>query len=84
MAKRAPDTAPENRRIFTSSSREIGTAFATLVHQRAVALMTTPDALFTSQRTQIVTLAARHAIPTIFTSSEFAKAGGPDELWHKP
>ena len=38
--------------------------------------MTTPDALFTSRRTQIVTLAARHAVPTIFTSSEFVKAGG--------
>jgi putative ABC transport system substrate-binding protein len=62
--------------VYASNSREIGTAFATLVHQRAVALMTTPDALFTSRRTQIVTLAARHAIPAIFTSSEFAKAGG--------
>jgi putative tryptophan/tyrosine transport system substrate-binding protein len=62
--------------LYASNSREIRTAFATLAHQRAVALMTTPDALFTSRRTQIVTLAARHAVPTIFTSSEFVKVGG--------
>ena len=62
--------------LYAKNSREIGTAFATLVHQRAVALMTTPDAFFTSRRTQIVTLAARHAVPTIFTSIEFVKAGG--------
>jgi putative ABC transport system substrate-binding protein len=34
------------------------------------------DPLFTSRRVQVVTLAARHAIPAIYTSREFAAVGG--------
>ena len=62
--------------LHASDSREIGTAFAALVEGRAAALMTTPDALFTSRGIQIVTLAARYSVPALYTSSEFAKAGG--------
>jgi putative ABC transport system substrate-binding protein len=62
--------------LHASDSREIGTSFAALVQARAAALMTTPDALFTSRRVQIVALAARYLVPTLYTSSEFAKAGG--------
>ena len=61
--------------LHASDNREIGTAFAALVQARAAALMTTPDALFTSRRVQIVALAARYLVPTLYTSSEFAKAG---------
>jgi len=35
-----------------------------------------PDALFTGRRVQLATLAARHAIPAIYTSREFAEVGG--------
>ena len=35
-----------------------------------------PDALFVSRRVQLATLAARHAIPVIYTSREVAEVGG--------
>ena len=34
------------------------------------------DAFFVSRRNQIVALAARHAVPTIYVLREFAAAGG--------
>jgi putative ABC transport system substrate-binding protein len=36
----------------------------------------TDSPLFNSRREQLVTLAARHAVPTIYTFREFAAAGG--------
>ena len=42
----------------------------------APALIIVTDALFTSRRVQLVTLAARYAIPAIYTSREFADVGG--------
>jgi putative ABC transport system substrate-binding protein len=35
-----------------------------------------PDAFFTGRRAQIVTLAARHALPAIYYAREFAEIGG--------
>ena len=35
-----------------------------------------PDAFFTNRRAQIVTLAARHALPAIYYVREFAEIGG--------
>jgi putative ABC transport system substrate-binding protein len=46
------------------------------VQKRADALLVSPDALFLNRRVQIVTLAARHAVPAIFAFREFAAAGG--------
>ena len=40
--------------------------------------------LFTSRRVQLAHLAARHAVPAIMASREFAEAGGPDELRSQP
>jgi len=37
--------------------------------------MINADALFTSRRVQLVTLATRHAVPAIYTSREFAEVG---------
>ena len=58
------------------SSREIDTAFEAVVQQRASALMTTPEQFFTHRRVQITTLAARHALPAIYSTREIAVAGG--------
>jgi putative ABC transport system substrate-binding protein len=38
--------------------------------------LVSPDTFFTSRRAQIVTLAARHALPAIYYAREFAEIGG--------
>ena len=62
--------------VQASNSREIESAFATLVRNRADALLVGPDALLLSRRLQIATLATRHAIPTLYNVREYAEAGG--------
>ncbi len=56
--------------------RELESTFATIVQQRASALIVGPDPLFTSHATEIAALAARHALPAIYTTREFCAAGG--------
>jgi putative ABC transport system substrate-binding protein len=62
--------------VQASHSREIETAFKTLVSNRADALLVGPDAYFVSRRLQLAILAARHAIPAIYNVREYAEAGG--------
>jgi putative tryptophan/tyrosine transport system substrate-binding protein len=62
--------------VNASSEREFVAAFATAVEQRANALNVGADPLFTSRRDQLVALAARHALPAIYSFREFAAAGG--------
>jgi putative ABC transport system substrate-binding protein len=52
------------------------TAFASLDQLQAGALVVGTDAFFASQRSQLVALAARHAVPAIYDWREFAAAGG--------
>jgi putative ABC transport system substrate-binding protein len=59
-----------------STSREIDAAFARIVEKRIEALVLTPGPLFNNNRVQLATLAARHALPAIYSSREFAEAGG--------
>jgi putative ABC transport system substrate-binding protein len=58
------------------ASREIDVAFATLAHEQPDALYVNPDALFFNERNRIVALAARNAIPAIYSDRETAEAGG--------
>jgi putative ABC transport system substrate-binding protein len=51
-------------------------AFAALAHLRVGALFVNADALFFSRADQLVTLAARYALPAIYQSRNFAAAGG--------
>jgi putative tryptophan/tyrosine transport system substrate-binding protein len=63
--------------FFTASTgAEIDTAFANLVERRADALLVHPDNLFINRRVQLITLAARHAIPAIYPLRPDAEAGG--------
>jgi putative ABC transport system substrate-binding protein len=62
--------------LSASSAGEIDAAFATLAELRASALIVSVDTLFTSQRTQIVALAARHAVPAIYGWREYPAEGG--------
>jgi putative ABC transport system substrate-binding protein len=60
-----------------NSSDEIDAAFARLGDEKRVqALLVANDPFFITQRAQIVALAARYAIPTIYPFREMAEAGG--------
>ena len=62
--------------VQASDSREIEAAFATLVRNRADALVIGADPFLTSRRLQLATLATRHAIPAVTGNREFVEAGG--------
>jgi putative ABC transport system substrate-binding protein len=62
--------------VEAATSDEIDTAFASLVRQRAEALMIAPGALFRQRLVKLATLATRHAIPAIYPIPQFAEAGG--------
>jgi len=62
--------------LRASSENEIGTVFANLDRQGVKALATASDVFFDSRRSQIIALAAQHAVPTIYFAREFAMAGG--------
>ena len=51
-------------------------AFSTMVRHRVGALIIVPDPLLISLREQLVSLAARHAMPTIYPSRVFSDLGG--------
>jgi hypothetical protein len=51
--------------LKASTEHEIESAFATLVHERAGALLVGGDTFFNTQAVFLVVLTARHAIPTI-------------------
>ena len=64
-------------RIFNAShSREINDAFTTIARDGHEALLVGPDPYFVVRRAQLVTLAARHAIPTSYNIRDFVEAGG--------
>ena len=66
----------EIKTVHAGTVREIDAAFAALAQMRADALLVATDALFFTRLTQLVVLAARHAIPTLYSRREFAAAGG--------
>ncbi len=62
--------------LHASTEREIDTAFATLVQQRAGAVLVAGDPFFNSRREQLTALAELHRIPANYELREFAVAGG--------
>ena len=62
--------------INASSESEIETAFTTLVDQQASVLLVTGDPLFNGTADKQLSLAARHAVPTVCQYPQFAAAGG--------
>jgi putative ABC transport system substrate-binding protein len=66
------------RLLVLNASTESGieAAFVTLVEKRAGSLLVTGDSFLVSQRDQIVALAARHAVPTLYHRREFTAIGG--------
>jgi putative tryptophan/tyrosine transport system substrate-binding protein len=62
--------------VKASNPLEMEDAFATLVRERVEALQIGVDPLFGNHVDQLVALAARHKVPTIYPWREFTAAGG--------
>jgi putative ABC transport system substrate-binding protein len=72
----APAIGLQIQVLNASNGDEIDAAFATLVSERADALLVAPDAVLNSRRVQIAILAARHSVPAMYTVRDYAEAGG--------
>jgi ABC-type uncharacterized transport system substrate-binding protein len=62
--------------LNASAIREIDAVFAKLIEMRADTLLVAADPLFFDRAPQLVVLAARHAIPAVYSRREFTAAGG--------
>ena len=67
------------QRIIVSKAggeRDLDAVFAGTVSQRPAALLIAGSPFFTRRRDQLVALAARYVLPTLYEWREFATAGG--------
>jgi putative ABC transport system substrate-binding protein len=62
--------------VNAANEREFHAAFAKVVQAGAGGLLIIPSVFFFSQRRQLVALAARHALPTVYSLREYAEVGG--------
>jgi len=73
-------TAPRFRHqlqiLEASTERELDKAFATSAQLRAAGLVIANDSFFSARMEQLVALASRYALPTVFQFREFAASGG--------
>src|SRR5262249_42891686 len=62
--------------LQAGTERDIDAVFANRIDMQVGALVVAAHALFATQAHQLIALAARHAIPTLYWRREFAEAGG--------
>ena len=62
--------------VRASSEREIDEAFAAIVQQRAAALVVASDIFLSTRHDQMIALATRHAMPTIYPQPDAVISGG--------
>jgi putative tryptophan/tyrosine transport system substrate-binding protein len=62
--------------VQATTERDFDRAFASLVQRQATALLVLPDVLFVSRREQLAALAARYAMPVIYSNRFYPEAGG--------
>ena len=62
--------------LNAGSIGEIDAAFASMVRERADALLVGVYAFFANRQAQLVNLASRHALPVIYATREYVEAGG--------
>ena len=62
--------------LHAGTDIEIDAAFASLAQTRIGAVLVAGDILFNSRITQLVALAARYTVPTVYALPEFVLAGG--------
>jgi putative tryptophan/tyrosine transport system substrate-binding protein len=73
----AADTIGVQLKVLNANTeRDLQTAFDSLARQGVRALLAGGDPLLTGHREQLVALAARYAVPTIYLQREFVTAGG--------
>jgi putative ABC transport system substrate-binding protein len=59
-----------------ATGREIDAAFANMSREKTDALFVAPGSFFNTRRVQLVVLAARHALPAIYSTRVYPEAGG--------
>ena len=62
--------------LRATTERDLEAAFTTIVERQAGALVVMADPLLFLRREQLVALAARYAVPTIYPAREFTESGG--------
>jgi putative ABC transport system substrate-binding protein len=62
--------------LYASTSHEINAVFATFARERPDALFVGSDVLYSSRRTQLIVLTARHAVPAAYDGRHFPEIGG--------
>jgi putative ABC transport system substrate-binding protein len=62
--------------VRANAENDFDAEFSTVVQQRSGALLVCASPFFNTSREQLVVLAARHALPTIYEGRDFAAAGG--------
>jgi putative ABC transport system substrate-binding protein len=76
--------------LNANSANEINEAFAVLGHERPDALFVGSGPFFTARRVQLTQLAARHALPAIYSTRQHSDVGGlmsygasTTDAWHQ-
>jgi ABC-type uncharacterized transport system substrate-binding protein len=64
------------RKVTASNERDLDAAFATMQAPRVDALIVSQDGYFIHRRDQSIALAARHAVPAVYSWREYPAAGG--------
>jgi len=62
--------------LSVGTGQQIDAVFAALARERPDALTVSSDPFLSSRRVQLVNLATRHAIPSVFGSREYVEIGG--------
>jgi putative ABC transport system substrate-binding protein len=68
--------AVELQPVGARKSEEIDGAFATLARRRVQALVVFQDGMFLARGSQLIALAARHRLPTLYATTELVRDGG--------
>jgi putative ABC transport system substrate-binding protein len=76
LQKGADAIGQEIKIVQAATAHDIDTAFVSLVQMSANALIVANDPFFVNRRDQIVALAAKHRMPAMYFSREFATGGG--------
>jgi len=76
LQQAAPQTGVKLRVFRIGTSRYIEAAFEAIARERIGALAVASSPFFDSQRTTIIALAARYAVPAIYQFREYPAAGG--------